>query len=206
MKILQIKSSVFSGNGQSSRLADEFVALLSEQHPGSKVVERDLVLDPVPHLDGARAGAFFAKPQERSAEQQAVIAYSDALIAELRRADVLVLGLPMYNFGVPSQLKAWFDHIARAGETFKYTEKGAVGLLTGKKAYVFAARGGQYGPDHSQTAFVREFLGFIGITDVEFVYAEGLAISPESRNNSLAAAQVQARRLAQQAQPVRLAA
>ena len=198
MKILQIKSSVFNGSGQSSRLAEEFVALLREQHPDAKLIQRDLVADPVPHLDGARAGAFFAKPEERSAEQRAVIAYSDTLIDELRGADVLVLGLPMYNFGVPSQLKAWFDHIARAGVTFKYTEKGAVGLLTGKKAYVFAARGGIYGDNDSQTQFVRQFLGFIGITDVEFVYAEGLAISPESRNNSLIAAQAQSLRLAAQ--------
>jgi FMN-dependent NADH-azoreductase len=198
MKILQIKSSVFNGNGQSSRLANEFVALLQEQHPGAEVLERDLVADPVPHLDGARVGAFFAKPEERSAEQKAIVAYSDALIAELRRADVLVLGLPMYNFGVPSQLKAWFDHLARAGETFKYTEKGPVGLITGKKAYVFAARGGLYGDTHSQSEFVRQFLGFIGITDVELVYAEGLAISPESRNNSLAAAQARSQRLAAQ--------
>jgi FMN-dependent NADH-azoreductase len=199
MKILQIKTSVFSQNGQSSRLADEFVALLSEQNPGAEVVQRDIAADPVPHLDGARVGAFFAKPEERSAEQRAVIAYSDALIDELRRADVLVLGLPMYNFGVPSQLKAWFDHLARAGETFKYTEKGAVGLMTGKKAYVFAARGGLYGDDHSQSEFVRQFLGFIGITDVEFVYAEGLAIGPESRNKSLSAAQAQSKRLVAQA-------
>ena len=198
MKILQIKSSVFNGNGQSSRLAEEFVALLREQHPEVKLIQRDLVADPVPHLDGARAGAFFAKPEERTPEQRAVIAYSDALIEELRRADVLVLGLPMYNFGVPSQLKAWFDHLARAGETFTYTEKGPVGLLTGKKAYVFATRGGLYGDDHSQSEFVRQFLGFIGITDVEFVYAEGLAISPESRNNSVSAAQAQSLRLAAQ--------
>jgi len=198
MKILQIKSSVFNGNGQSSRLADEFVALLHEQHPEARLTQRDLVADPVPHLDGARAGAFFAKPEERSTEQRAVIAYSDTLIDELRSADVLVLGLPMYNFGVPSQLKAWFDHIARAGETFKYTEKGPVGLLTGKKAYVFAARGGLYGDNHSQSEFVRQFLGFIGITDVEFVYAEGLAISAESRNNSLIAAQARSQRLAAQ--------
>ena len=98
---------------------------------------------------------------------------------------MLVLGLPMYNFGVPSQLKAWFDHIARAGETFKYTEKGAVGLLTGKKAYVFAARGGLYGDNDSQSQFVRQFLGFIGITDVEFVHAEGLAMGEESRNKGI---------------------
>ena len=198
MKILQIKSSVFNGSGQSSRLAEQFVALLREQHPDAKLIQRDLVADPVPHLDGARAGAFFAKPEERTPEQRAVIAYSDALIDELRGADVLVLGLPMYNFGVPSQLKAWFDHLARAGVTFKYTEKGAVGLLTGKKAYVFAARGGIYGDNDAQTQFVRQFLGFIGITDIEFVYAEGLAISPESRNNSLAAAQARSRRLAAQ--------
>ena len=199
MKILQIKASVFNGNGQSSRLADEFVAELRVQHPGAQVVERDLVTEPVPHLDGARVGAFFAKPAERNAEQQAVIAHSDRLIDELRRADVVVLGLPMYNFGVPSQLKAWFDHIARAGVTFKYTEKGAVGLLTEKKAYVFAARGGVYAgtPNDSQTQFVRQFLGFLGITDVEFVYAEGLALD-QSRNNSIAAAQAGARRLAAQ--------
>ena len=198
MKILQIKSSVFNGNGQSSRPADEFVARLHEQDLEAELIQRDLVADPVPHLDGARAGAFFAKPEERGPEQRAVIAYSDALIDELRGADVLVLGLPMYNFGVPSQLKAWFDHIARAGETFKYTEKGAVGLLTGKKAYVFATRGGVYGDNDAQTQFVRQFLGFIGISDVEFVYAEGLAISPESRNVSLIAARARSQRLAAQ--------
>src|SRR3954463_12111291 len=198
MRILQIKSSVFNGNGQSSRLADEFVARLREEQPDLELIQRDLVADPVPHLDGARAGAFFAKPQERTPDQRAVIAYSDALIDELRRADVLVLGLPMYNFGVPSQLKAWFDHLARAGETFKYTEKGAVGLLTGKKAYVFATRGGVYGDKDAQSQFVRQFLGFIGIADVEFVYADGLAISPDSRNNSLIAAEARSQRLAAQ--------
>ena len=198
MKILLIKSSVFSGNGQSSRLADQFVAELRAQNPGAEIIERDLAAEPVPHLDGARVGAFFTKPEERSADQKAVIAYSDALIGELRRADVIVLGLPMYNFGVPSQLKAWFDHIARAGETFKYTEKGPIGLLTGKKAYVFAARGGIYGENHSQTDWLRQILGFVGINDVEFVYAEGLALGEDSRNNSIAAAQAGARRLAAQ--------
>ena len=196
MKILQIKASVFNGGGQSSRLADQLVAELVAQNPGAEVVERDLVAEPVPHLDGARVGAFFTKSDERSAEQKAVIAYSDALIDELRRADVIVLGLPMYNFGVPSQLKAWFDHIARAGETFKYTDKGSLGLLAGKKAYVFATRGGLYGDNDWETPFVRQFLTFIGISDIRFVYAEGLAMGPESRNNSLAAARADARRLA----------
>jgi FMN-dependent NADH-azoreductase len=200
MNILQIHSSVFSRNGQSSRLADRFVAELLAQHPSAKVVERDVAADPVPHLDGARVAAFFAKPGERTDEQRSTVAYSDALIDELRRADVIVLGLPMYNFGVPSQLKAWFDHIARAGETFKYTEKGPVGLLTGKKAYVFAARGGVYAgiANDWQTQFVRYFLGFLGITDVEFVYAEGLALGDESRNLSISTAQADVRRLATQ--------
>ena len=200
MNVLQIKSSIFNGNGQSSRLANEFVAQLLAQDPAMRVVERDLAANPVPHLDGTRAGAFFAKPEERTGEQAAVVAYSDALIDELRRADVIVLGLPMYNFGIPSQLKAYFDHIARAGETFKYTEKGAVGLLTGKKAYVCAARGGVSAGTANdwQTQFVRFFLGFVGITDVEFVYAEGLALGEDSRNNSISAAQAGVRRLAAQ--------
>ena len=190
MKILQIKSSVFNGNGQSSRLADEFVARLREQHPETRLTHRDLVADPVPHLDGARAGAFFAKPEERSAEQRAVIAYSDALIDELRRADVLVLGLPMYNFGVPSSLKAYFDHVARAGVTFRYTAQGPQGLLTGKKGYVLATRGGFYRGTarDSQSSYVRDFFAFLGIDDVEFIYAEGLAVSPDKRDTALDAA------------------
>jgi|SRR5688572_18042979 len=204
MKILQIKASVFNGSSQSSRLSDQLVAQLRAQNPGAEVVQRDLVADPVPHLDAARVGAFFAKAEARTAEQKAVIAYSDALIDEVRQADVIVLGLPMYNFGVPSQLKAWFDHLARAGVTFKYTDKGAVGLLTGKKAYVVVTRGGVYGAaqDEFETGFVRQFLGFVGITDVEFVVAEGLALGEESLNKSMAAAQAQVRRLTE----IRLAA
>ena len=204
MKILQIKASVFNGSGQSSRLSDQLVAQLRARNPGAEVVQRDLVADPVPHFDAMRVGAFFAKAEERSAEQKAVIAYSDALIDEVRQADVVVLGLPMYNFGVPSQLKAWFDHLARAGVTFKYTDKGAVGLLTGKKAYVVATRGGVYGAAQNEyeTAFVRQFLGFVGISDVEFVVAEGLALGAESLDKGIAAAQEQVRRLTE----IRLAA
>jgi FMN-dependent NADH-azoreductase len=152
----------------------------------------------LPHLNAERFGAFITKPEERSAAQRAVVAYSDILINELKQADVIVLGLPMYNFGVPSQLKAYFDHIARVGATFKYTEKGPVGLLTRKKAYVFAARGGVYAgtPMDTQTSYVRDFLRFIGITEVEFVYAEGLAISPERREACLANAIAEIERLA----------
>jgi len=198
--ILQINSSLNSSDGVSSRLADETVTALRALHPGAKSIVRDLARDPVPHLDAERFGAFIANPEARTPAQRAAVRYSDALIDELRRADTIVLGLPMYNFGVPSPLKAWFDHIARAGATFKYTEKGAVGLLTGKKAYVIAARGGKYAgtPADTQTPYVRNFLAFLGITDVEFVYAEGLALGEATRNEALAAAQGAIRRLAPQ--------
>jgi FMN-dependent NADH-azoreductase len=143
----------------------------------------------VPHLDAQRLGAFIAKPEERTAEQQAVADYSDALIEEIRRADVVVFGVPMYNFGIPSTLRAYFDHIGRAGVTFRYTENGPVGLLTGKKVYVFIARGGMYqAGNDAQTAYVRQFLSFIGLDDIEFVYAEGLAMGEESSKVGLAKA------------------
>ena len=189
--LLQINSSIFSSGGQSSRLAGSFVDAWRAANPGANVTVRDLAREPVPHLDAARFGAFMAKAEERTVEQQATANYSDALIAELKAADVIALGLPMYNFGLPSTLKAYFDHIGRAGHTFKYTEKGPVGLLTGKKAYVFAARGGLYQGTtrDTQTPYVRDFLAFIGITDVEFIYAEGLAISEESKSASLARAE-----------------
>ncbi len=198
MTLLQINASIFSNGGQSTRLADEFVAAWRASNPGAKVIVRNLAEETVPHLDAERFGAFLAKPGERSVEQQAVVEYSDALIDELKRADVLVLGLPMYNFGVPSTLKAYIDHIARAGATFKYTEKGPVGLLTGKKAYVFATRGGLYAgtPLDTQTAYVRDMLRFLGIDDVEFVYAEGLAIGAERKAAALSQAQRAIERLA----------
>jgi FMN-dependent NADH-azoreductase len=197
--LLQINASINNSDGQSSQLANQFVAAFHKRFPEARIVVRDVAAtDPVPHLNAERFGAFISKPEQRSAAQHAVVAYSDALIDELKEADVIVLGLPMYNFGVPSQLKAYFDHIARAGVTFKYTDKGPVGQLTGKKVYVFAARGGLYAgtPLDTQTSYVRDFLRFIGLTDVEFVYAEGLAISPQSRETGLAKALAEIARLA----------
>lgn len=201
--LFQLNTSIFSSNGQSSRLADEFVARWREQNPGATVIVRDLARDPVPHITAERFQAFLAKPEARNAEQRAVVAYSDELIEELKRAEVFVLGLPMYNFDVPSTLKAYFDHIARAGVTFRYTDKGPAGLLTGKKAYVFAARGGAYlgTPADTQTAYVRQFLGFLGITDLEFVYAEGLAISESSKQAALSQAQQAIERLSPARRP-----
>ena len=188
--LLQINTSLFSNAGQSTRLADQFVAGRRAADAGLDVVVRDLARDPVPHLTAERFQAFLARPEERTDAQRAIVAESDALIDELRRADIVVIGLPMYNFGVPSQLKAYFDHVARAGVTFRYTDKGPVGLLGGKKAYVFATRGGLYAgtPRDLETGYVRQFLGFVGISDVEFVYAEGLAISESSKRASLAKA------------------
>ena len=173
--------------------------MLFRSLPNAKIVVRNVAAaDPVPHLNAERFGAFITRAEERSAEQHAVVAYSDKLIDELKQADVIVLGLPMYNFGVPSQLKAYFDHVARAGVTFKYTDKGPVGQLTGKKVYVFAARGGLYvgTPLDTQTSYVRDFLRFLGMADVEFVYAEGLAISPQSKEAGLAKAVAEIARLA----------
>jgi FMN-dependent NADH-azoreductase len=197
--LLQINASINNSNGQSSQLATQFVAAFRERYPAAKILVREVAAaEPVPHLDAERFNAFVTKPEERSAAQHAVAAYSDTLIDELKQADVIVLGLPMYNFGVPSQLKAYFDHIARAGKTFKYTDQGPVGLLTGKKVYVFAARGGLYAgtPLDTQTSYVRDFLRFLGMTDVEFVYAEGLAISPQSKQAGLAKAIAEIARLA----------
>jgi FMN-dependent NADH-azoreductase len=195
--LLQIRASLFSDNGPSSQLADRFVGNWRETYPDGRVIRRDLALEPVPHLDAARFGAFLAKPEERTRAQAAVVAYSDQLVGELRSADVIVIGLPMYNFGVPSMLKAYFDHVARAGVTFRHTEAGPVGLLGGKQAYVFAARGGLYAgtPKDTQTPSMRMFLGFLGIEDVRFTYAEGLDINPAVKVASLARAKVEIDRL-----------
>ncbi len=181
--LLQVNSSLFSNAGQSTMLANEFVAGWRARHPAATVTVRDLARNPVPHLTAERFQAFLAKPEERTAEQRAHAGYSDTLIEELKRADVIVLAVPMYNFDVPSTLKAYFDHIGRAGSTFRYTAQGPEGLLKGKKGYVFAARGGAYAGTaaDTQSAYLRNFLGLLGITDIEFVYAEGIAISDASK-------------------------
>lgn len=188
--LLQINTSIHSDTGESSRLAGRLVAAWRAANPGGTIVTRDLVRELVPHLTAERFQAFLARPEVRTPAQQSDVDYSDRLIAELRRADTIVIGLPMYNFGVPSMLKAYFDHVARSGETFRYTENGPVGLLTGKKAYVVAARGGVHAGTtmDTQTAYMRNFLGFLGITDIEFVYAEGLAMGEASRQAGLAGA------------------
>jgi FMN-dependent NADH-azoreductase len=189
--LLLIRSSLLLGNGQSNRLADRYVAAWQAANPEGRVVVRDLAQNPVPHLDLARVGAFSTPAEQRTPEQQALVAESDALIDELQSADVIALGLPLYNFGIPSTLKAYFDHIARAGVTFSYTASGPEGLVKGKRVVVFAARGGLYQgqPHDTQTPYVRNFLGFLGMTDVRFVFAEGLNMGDEPRAKGLRSAE-----------------
>lgn len=196
--LLQINSSVFSQGGQSSKLADHFVTAWKKNNPGGKVVTRDLATEAVPHLGGATVGAFFTPAEARNDEQKAAIALSDKLVAEVQAADTIVIGAPMYNFSVPSVLKAWFDHIARAGITFRYTENGPVGLLTGKKVVVFSTRGGLYAGTAAdgETAFIRQFLGFLGMTDVSFVYAEALSLGEDKKTEAMKAALAEAEKLA----------
>ena len=197
-RILQINSSLFGTDAHSSRLASRFVDRLIEGAPGSSLTLRDLGSNPVPHLTRERFGAFSTLDEQRSEAQAMVIEESDQLIAELKQADVIVLAVPMYNFGIPSTLKAYIDHVARAGETFRYTADGPVGLLNGKKAYVFSTRGGVHvgTPRDLQTDYLRLILGFMGITDVEFVYAEGIAMGDEQRASALAKAETRINRLA----------
>jgi FMN-dependent NADH-azoreductase len=187
--LLNIHASLAGDTAASSQLADRFAADWLEKHPGDRIVTRDLAAQPVPHLTAERFQAFLTAPEARSVEQAEVAAYSDALIDELKNADVIVFAIPMYNFSVPSTVRAYFDHIARAGVTFRYTANGVEGLIKGKKTYVFITRGGFYpeGAD-TQTPYLRQFLGFLGLDDLEFVHAEGLAISAESREQSLSSA------------------
>ena len=206
--LLQLNTSMFANSGQSTQLAERFVAGWRKANPGARVVVRDIGREPVPHLTAERFGAFLSKPEERSDEQRAIVAFSDALIDELRRADVIVIGLPMYNFGVPSSLKAYFDHIARAGVTFRYAPEGPEGLLRGKRVYVFATRGGAYTgtPLDTQSDYVRDFLRFIGIDDVEFIYAEGLNMGSERKEAGLSVAHKAIDRIAATPEPMPIAA
>ena len=191
---LQLNTSLHGAAAQSSSLASQFIATLERTGRGadgvgasSRVIVRDLANQPLPHLTAERFSAFVTAPEQRTTDQARIAAESDALVAELAAADVIVIGLPMYNFGVPSTLKAYFDHVARAGVTFRYTANGPEGLLRGKRALVIATRGGKHAgtPSDLQSAYVRQFLGFIGITDVEFIYAEGLALGEESRTAAI---------------------
>ncbi len=174
--ILYISSSLAGEQGQSSQMARELIAGRRAAGEQLHIQHRDLHAQPLPHLDEQRFTAFTTAAADRSAEQAAIVAESDALIAELRAADELLIAMPLYNLGVPSTFKAWIDHVARAGETFRYTENGPQGLLHDRKVTVLAARGGQYlGTDmDTQTPYLRHIFGLLGIQQLHFIYAEGL--------------------------------
>jgi FMN-dependent NADH-azoreductase len=181
MNILQINSSLRAANSESNRVAGNIVAKLRAANPNATVTVRDVGANPHPVLDEAALGALFTPADQRTPEQAARVALDDALIAEIQAADAVVIGAPMYNFGMPVQLKAWFDAIARAGVTFRYTESGPEGLLKNKQVFVATSRGGIYPEDADpQVPHIRMLLNFLGMTGATFVYSSGQAMGPDA--------------------------
>ncbi len=191
MNILQINSSARRDASHSTRLATRLVHRLRAAEPDAKLTVRDL--NNVPVLDESALDALFTPVDQRTSEQAARVALDDALIAEIQAADVVVLGVPMYNFGVPAPLKNWIDAISRVGVTFRYTEKGPEGLLKGKRVYVALTRGGKYRntPADTQVPYLNTVFGFLGLTEVRFVYAEGLAMGPDAERHAIVSAHEQ---------------
>ena len=180
-KILQITSSINGENSLSSKLTNTIIEKLTREFPNPDVVKRDLVKSNIPHLSNETFSAFRVLPEERTAEHSAAVKTSDDLIDELFAADIIVIGVPFYNFGIPSVLKSWIDHIARAGVTFKYSEKGVEGLLKNKKVYLAISSGGVYSEGMMQgydftEPYLRAVLGFVGLTDIETFRIEGIAL------------------------------
>ena len=197
MDILFVTSSPRGGQSYSFRVARRIVDDLAARNPGARVVVRDVARQPLPHI-GAAFGTGRMVPAEKQsdAERQALV-LSDTLVDELFAADLIVMAVPMHNFGLPSSLKAWIDHIVRPGRTLTYSEKGPLGLVTGKKAVLVFARGGVYSegpmqPFDFQEPYLRAVLGFIGITDVEVVRVEGVALGEEAVSQALRSAEARA--------------
>ncbi|WPC72605.1 FMN-dependent NADH-azoreductase [Vibrio porteresiae] len=189
-RVLALKSSILGEYSQSSKLLGEYIAKFDQD----QLTLRDLAANPVPVLDGSVIGAFGAAATgELTADQQAVVDLSNTLIEELKAADTIVIAAPMYNFTIPTQLKNWFDLICRAGITFKYTESGVQGLIEGKKAVVITTRGGIHkdAPQDIVSSYLKTILGFIGVTDVEFAYAEALNMGDEYKEKGLDSAKQQ---------------
>ena len=193
MNILQINASARGNDSNSSQLANAVVQKIQALNASAELHVRDLNQNPHPHLDGHALKALFTAADQRSESERDRVALDDELIAQIQAADVLVLGVPMYNFGIPAQLKSWFDAIARAGVTFRYTEQGPQGLLKNKKVYVTLARGGIYRdtPNDTQVAYLKMMLGFLGMTDIEWIYAEGLAMGAEAADKAMQSAHAQ---------------
>eukprot|EP00667_Euglena_gracilis_P018816 EG_transcript_20053 len=196
-KIVQINSSAQLSGSASTKLADMIVANLQQLHPSSTLEVRDLATNPHPDLDGAALGAIFTPADQQTAAQSARCALDEALIKQVQSADILVLGVPMYNFHVSNQFKAWIDAVAKAGVTFKYTADGPVGLLTGKKVYVALSRGGVYRdtPDDVMVPWLTKMLAFLGLTDVQYFYVEGLAKGPDAEKKAWNAVEAEVKSL-----------
>jgi FMN-dependent NADH-azoreductase len=191
--ILFLQSSPAKAQSSSNKAARQVLTQLTSSYPQARVITRDLSTDPLPHLGEAFLTGLSTAPEQRTAEQSRALARSDALIEELAAADLLVLAAPMHNFSVPSTLKAWLDHVVRAGRTFAYAQNGPEGLLKGKRAILVLSRGGVYStgpaqPFDFQEPYLRAILGFIGITDIEVIRVEGVAVSAIGLEPALAAA------------------
>lgn len=185
MKVLHINSSILGENSHSQDLALQFINKLQSGQQLS-LTQHNLAQQPIGDISEQHLAAFSTenpKPEQKALNQQSL-----NYIEEIQQADVLVIGLPIYNFSVPSQFKQWMDQIARAGISFQYTAKGPQGLLDNKPVYVIASRGGFYAgtENDTQTPLIKQFFAMLGITDVNFIYAEGLNISPEQQQQSLA--------------------
>lgn len=192
-KILRIDSSIFSDQGVSQQMTQAIVDQLGRVHGDVSLVHRDLAKNPLPHFSAEVIAALSASPEARTAPQQELVTLADQLIAELLEADVLVLAAPMYNFGIPSTLKSWIDFVARAGVTFRYTESGPEGLVKGKIAYIATARGGVYQGQANdlQVPYLKTYLGFLGIDNVQVVYAEGMNMGLAEKSMAKALADIQ---------------
>lgn len=198
--VLVLNSSASGPDSVSRQLVRETVDQLRARNPSLGVVEHDLDANPIPHLNAETTAALRAG-QTATAAQLEAGRLSDTLIAELKAAETIVIGAPMYNFGIPSTLKAWFDYVLRAGLTFKYSEAGPEGLVTGKRAIVVLSRGGLYSsgpaqPMDSQEPHLRTMLGFMGVTDVTFIRAEKLGFGPEARQQAINDAQAELAKVA----------
>lgn len=194
MNVLHIDSGILGEHSVSRRLSAALVAQIRAEQPAATVTYRDLVAAPLAHLSGSHLMAANAKPEELDARIAADLAEGRAVLEEFLAADTIVIGAPMYNFSLPSQLKAWIDRIAVAGKTFRYTESGPEGLAQGKKVVIISTRGGHYsaGPaaimDH-QESYLKAVLGFVGITDIEIVRAEGLNLGADKKVEAISEAE-----------------
>lgn len=197
MKLLHIDSSILGDGSVSRGLTESAVQKLLSVNPGLEVTYRDLAAHPLKDLSGAQFAALAVPQDQRSPEQKHDLASSDAALDEFLAADIVVVGAPMYNFGIPSQLKAWIDRLTVVGKTFRYTEKGPEGLAGGKKVIIVSTRGGIYSAgspfaaNDFQETYLTALFRFMGITDIQFVRAEGIAYGPDHREKAIAAAHEQ---------------